>query len=201
MTYPLLRDKLTSLHPDRPQAQRTIELALAEVHSALTRLSSLGHHFHLEEGTAEQVREWPRVLYHLESSPCGRVVNSHWDYEELGPGWYGSLAEAKYHAGLEAQFAGRGGVRVPNLPMIISLCEDDFPPLPSGPSLGQRIRAERQLARTSELLGGVPDTSGASLQVDGKSADTETSPSVVGDSPSEQPSLSTSSIRPGVRYE
>jgi len=85
MTYPLLRDKLTSLHPDRPQAQRTIELALAEVHSALTRLSSLGHHFHLEEGTAEQVREWPRVLYHLESSPCGRVVNSHWDYEELGP--------------------------------------------------------------------------------------------------------------------
>jgi hypothetical protein len=192
MSFHVLRDSLTSLHPDAPQVQRVIEHALADVWGALSRLSSLGHHYHLEEGPAPQVREWPRVMYHLEACRDGRVVNSHWDYEELGPGWYSSLAEAKYRAGLEAQFAGRGGVRVPNLPMVITVDESDFPTLPGGPSLGQRIRAERQAEASlgsQETLGEVSQQDSASLSSSEQSVDAPTPLGASKDSFSERPEL------------
>ena len=121
MDWHVLQDNLTSQHEGAPQRQRRIEHALRDIESALSALASIGHPFHLAEGPAPPVRSWPRTYYNLEAAPEGRLVNSSFDLDELGDGWYSSLALAKHMDGLRQQFLGRGGVTLGGLPAVTTL--------------------------------------------------------------------------------
>lgn len=118
MDWHVLQDHLTSTHDGRPQNQRRIEHALRDVQEGLRALASLGHSYHLEEGPSPPSRGWPRTYYHLESAPQGRLINSGFDLDELGDGWYSSLDLARHMDGLRQQFLGRGGVSLGGLPAL-----------------------------------------------------------------------------------
>jgi hypothetical protein len=96
-----------------------ISAAIAEVEHGLGLLARLGHVYHLEPGPPYSLPEWPRLLFHVDAAPNGRVVNSFWEARELGPGWWPTLAEAQNKEGVRAQFAGRGGVGDRSLPMLV----------------------------------------------------------------------------------
>lgn len=117
-----LTDLTQRLHADHfssPQACLTISTAVAEVEHGLALLARLGHVFHLEAGPPYHLPEWPRILFHVESAPNGRVVNSWWEANDLGPGWWPTLSEAQQREGIRAQFAGRGGIGDRSLPMLV----------------------------------------------------------------------------------
>lgn len=111
--------RLQAEHFSSPQACLTISAAIAEVEHGLAMLSRIGHVFHLEPGVPYSLPKWPQVLFHVESAPNGRVVNSWWEANDLGPGWWPTLAEAQQREGIRAQFAGRGGVGDRSLPMLV----------------------------------------------------------------------------------
>jgi hypothetical protein len=96
-----------------------ISAAIAEVEHGLGLLARLGHVYHLDPGPSYSLPEWPRILFHVDAAPNGRVVNSFWEARELGPGWWPTLAEAQNKEGVRAQFAGRGGVGDRSLPMLV----------------------------------------------------------------------------------
>lgn len=102
--------KLSAQFHDRPQAKLDCELALREIGSALDRLCRHGVVMHLESGPATKLPEFPKLVFHIDSAPNGRVVHSSWELAELGPGWYPTLDQAQHADGVATQMAGRGGV-------------------------------------------------------------------------------------------
>lgn len=122
MDLTLLRTRLLSVHHARPQSVRRIEMAVVAVREGLETLAALGHPMHLAEGpapSADEMDSWPRVYYHQDAAPNGRLVLSPWELGELGFGWYPTAAEAAHADGLATQFAGRGGVGRRDVPMVI----------------------------------------------------------------------------------
>jgi hypothetical protein len=126
-----LLPRLQAEHHHDPQACMTISAAVAEVEHGLSLLARLGHVYHLETGPAYHLPKWPRLLFHVTSAPNGRTVNSWWEADELGPGWWPTLWEAQQREGIRAQFRGRGGIGDRSLPMLA----DGGPagPRPEGP--------------------------------------------------------------------
>lgn len=101
------------------QSQERVRLAFGALDDALTTLAHLGHQYHLETGVAPEVSEWPRVMFHVEAAPNGRVVKSEYEAQELGPGWWDTLQAAQHAEGVRAQFAGRGGIGDRSVPMLV----------------------------------------------------------------------------------
>lgn len=94
-------------------------MAVAQVEAGLTALGRLGHRYYLEPGPPPDADQWPRVMFHVEAAPNGRVVASDFARHELGEGWFYTLAEAQHAEGMRAQFAGRGGVGDRSVPMLV----------------------------------------------------------------------------------
>lgn len=105
-----LHNKLQAELFDFPQKARLAEHALREVEQGLAALSAIGYLFHLEDGPGELLDDWPRIMYHVDAAPNGRVVLCEADLDELGPGWYHTPQEAHHATGYETQMHGRGGV-------------------------------------------------------------------------------------------
>lgn len=110
---------LLSQHAGKSQEEEKIRRAIHSAEEALSQLSALGHIFHLEEGPGASYAAWPKILFHISSAPNGRVVNSPWDAEDLGPGWYETSEAAQTAHGIEVQFALRGGIHRRSLPSVI----------------------------------------------------------------------------------
>jgi len=118
-----LRTRLAALHHHEPQIAMSVEHAIRELESGLGTLAKYGHPMHLDEGHEVQSLGWPRLLFHVDSAPNGRLVNSEWDARDLGPDWWPTLAEAQHADGVKTQFAGRGGVQGRSLPVVIPQTE------------------------------------------------------------------------------
>lgn len=106
-------------HHHDMQSQEKVRLAFSALDDAITTLSHLGHQYHLAPGTADAVPEWPRVMFHVEAAPNGRVVQSLYEAQELGDGWWDTLQAAQHAEGVRAQFAGRGGIGDRSVPMLV----------------------------------------------------------------------------------
>jgi hypothetical protein len=91
---------------------------MAAVDDGLGTLARLGHRYHLVLGPPPEVEDWPKVMFHVEAAPNGRLVSSDFERHELGYGWYFTLGEAQHVEGYRAQMAGRGGVGDRSVPMI-----------------------------------------------------------------------------------
>lgn len=115
VNWQLFRNALVNT-PDfheRPQLVARVDRAVREVKAGLEELASLGHTFHLAAGPAANAPEWPRLVYHLEKAPRGFLCLCQEDFGFLGGydgGWHDTLEQAKYSAGMDRQFRGRGGV-------------------------------------------------------------------------------------------
>ena len=119
MELPLLQTKLLAEHHGKSQDCLEITHGLALVGEGLRMLGRLGHLYHLEDGPPTALPEWPKIMFHVDSAPNGRVVNSEWDLADLGDGWFSTIQEAQHWDGVATQFAGRGGVSRRDLPMVI----------------------------------------------------------------------------------
>ena len=125
-----LRTKLHAERHGESQVCHEITHGLALVEEGLKMLGRLGYQLHLEEGPPVELSAWPKVMFHAKSAPNGRVVNSRWDLEELGDGWFDTIAEAQHWDGVATQFAGRGGVSRRDLPMVIGTGTGNGPHTP-----------------------------------------------------------------------
>ena len=114
-----LRDQISVQLQEQPQKLALAQLAFTELESGLAKLSSLGLHFQPVEGAVGALPEWPKTMFHSARAPHGTQVYCRQDLEDLGPGWATTPQEAERLAGVKTQFAGRGGVRQPGLPMVI----------------------------------------------------------------------------------
>lgn len=117
MDWRHLHCQLVASHSHSPQEAKRIELAVQATEQALGELARLGHLYHLVPGPAPEPARWPMQVYHSD----GRVreVFHPNDLLELGEGWYPTLEEARYRAGMSTQFMGRGGVKLRNLPALV----------------------------------------------------------------------------------
>lgn len=115
-----LRDEISASLVENPQKGRLAQLALSDLESGLARLSSLGFHFHLEEGAQGAPPPWPKIMYHYGRAPLGRSVLDKWELAELGQGWATTPQEAAKLYGSKVQAEGRGGIRQPGLPVVIT---------------------------------------------------------------------------------
>ena len=122
MSLKILRDRLLAEHHHSPQLGVRINQAVSEIEAGLQTLAGMGHPFHLEAGAAppeDDDNSWPRIYFHQDKSPNGRVVLSRWELAELGPGWWPTAGEAQHDDGMKTQFEGRGGVRKGTALMVI----------------------------------------------------------------------------------
>lgn len=118
MNWTLLSDHLAARHGTDYQSMHRVKTAVQALQEAITQLGALGHHYHLEEGPPPPQLEWPRYMFH-ERHPEGVLVHGPEQQAELGDGWRQSLADARQAHGLKVQFAGRGGVKLTDLPAVI----------------------------------------------------------------------------------
>lgn len=120
MDWQGLSRKIAAEKHDHPHALSRCEHALGMAREALQLLSAHGYVFHLAEGAGESLPDWPRKLFHVDLAPNGRLVFTQQEAEELGAGWFDTLARAQFWDGMETQFQGRGGVpKSPRVPAVI----------------------------------------------------------------------------------
>lgn len=159
-----LMPRLQALHHHNPQAVMTVSAAVAEVEHGLGLLARLGHVYHLEPGPSYSLPEWPRLLFHVQAAPNGRVVHSWWEARELGVGWWPTLQEAQHKEGVRAQFAGRGGIGDRSLPMLV-----DGGPAGPRPDWGPAIKDNKAIIQEwkdarSNVNGGAEDPNRGNTQ-------------------------------------
>lgn len=107
-------------HFASPQEVEQVRLAVAAVDDGLGLLARLGHRYHLEPGPPSSDGDpWPRVLFHVEAAPNGRIVDGPQAARELGSDWWPTLHEAQHAEGYRAQMAGRGGIGDRSVPMLL----------------------------------------------------------------------------------
>ncbi len=141
MNWTLLADHLAAAHGSDYQSIHRVRTAVQQAQEAITTLGVLGHHYHLEEGPPPPQQEWPRYMFH-ERCPEGLLVHGPEQQAELGDGWRQSLAEARQAHGLKVQFAGRGGVKLTDLPAVI---------LGQDPE-GQQLSRDERIAKARSAL-------------------------------------------------
>lgn len=113
-----LRSRHQADHFASLQEVEMVRQALAAIDDGLNQLSRLGHRYHLAEGPPPEVDPWPKIMFHVEAAPNGRIVVSDYERHELGVDWYYTLQEAQHAEGYRAQMAGRGGVGDRSVPMV-----------------------------------------------------------------------------------
>jgi hypothetical protein len=118
MNWQLLADHLASKHGNDYQSVARVKDAIRQIADAITQLGTMGHHYHLADGQPPSQVEWPKMMFH-ENCPDGQLVHGPEEQSELGEGWRTSLAEARQVHGLKMHFAGRGGVKLRDLPAVI----------------------------------------------------------------------------------
>jgi hypothetical protein len=118
MNWTLLADHLAAKHGSDYQSIYKVRVAVRQCEEGLIVLGQLGHHYHLEKGPPPPQQEWPKYMFH-ERCPDGLLVHGPEEAQDLGDGWRPSLAEARQAHGLRMQFAGRGGVKLTDLPAVI----------------------------------------------------------------------------------
>jgi hypothetical protein len=73
---------------------------------------------------------WPRLLFHAEKAPNGRLCLNEFEKMELGDGWFETLDDAQHWDGTQAQFEGRGGVKRNRQALLpLGYSKDNFPKL------------------------------------------------------------------------
>lgn len=120
MDLSALRARLQGEHHSSPQDCEAIRHAADGISNGLDALARLGHLYHLEPGPPVPGEIWPRLMFHAEAAPNGRLVASPYEAYELGTGWFFTLAEAQHAEGMRAQFAGRGGIGDRSVPMLLN---------------------------------------------------------------------------------
>lgn len=113
----LLLPALAAAH-GQPQLVARLRHGFGLAEEGLRQLAGLGLQLHLAEGPEPTRPEWPKILFHIDAAPNGRVVANQWELEDLGSDWYGTLEDAQHQNGRKLQFAGRGGVGIRNVPVI-----------------------------------------------------------------------------------
>lgn len=140
-----LQTRLLATHHSKPQTQELVRGALALVAEGLRRLEALGLQFHLDPGPGSVGDEWPRMMFHVDAAPNGRLVRSRWELADLGPGWFNTLEEAQHADGVATQFAGRGGIGRRDLPVPIQIqSETLMGPDPRREALKREFLARKQ---------------------------------------------------------
>lgn len=117
MNWRAFRVRLQAEHHQSSQKVAEIELACHQAENALQLFARLGHQFHLAPGPEPEADGWPKILFHVDSAPNGRLVRNEYEAEELGDGWFDNLNDAQHNYGMKTQFAGRGGVGLRSLPV------------------------------------------------------------------------------------
>lgn len=100
------------------QYVRRVELNCRMLDEALDGLARLGHVYHIEPGVGKPLPDFPKMKYHVDAAPNGRLVKNEWEEKELGDDWYDSVEESQHQYGREQQYRGRGGVTVKGLPAV-----------------------------------------------------------------------------------
>jgi hypothetical protein len=121
MDWAGLRRALNAAHAGDLQTLERIDHALRDAQQAMDALAALGHRFWLTRTPQPAMPHWPRMLFHVNSAPNGRIVRSEFEAADLGPGWFDTLEAAQHWDGVETQFAGRGGVPRTSLPATMGL--------------------------------------------------------------------------------
>jgi hypothetical protein len=111
---------LQSKHPGEAQNLARIAHGIGMIKEGLQMLAQMGHHYHLTAEGPLHVPDWPKMMFHVDSAPNGRLVNSEFELDDLGPGWFSTLEAAQFWDGLDTQFAGRGGVARKGLPQVLN---------------------------------------------------------------------------------
>lgn len=141
-----LLQHLQAEHPNDAQLCGRLERAVRLLREGCEELERAGHQFHLEEGQGAPWPEWPRMMFHSDAAPNGRLVRSRWEAGELGPGWFFTLADAQHWDGTEAQWAGRGGVPRKSLPALLpgASALNSFDPVAERARIIAEFRAKRE---------------------------------------------------------
>jgi len=129
------RQRLLAEWPNNLQKHYLAQAAVRELDKALEVLATLGFLLHIEEGAAETVPQWPRMVFHIRAG--SREVTCQADLDELGPDWYPSMEEARHAAGMTKQMQ-RGGVFDRALPSQIVLSDP-------GPGEPDQVALTRQV--------------------------------------------------------
>jgi len=116
MDWNTLKRRLQAEHPGDPRTLAYLEKAFELGKEALEIFAKHGHQFHLAPGPSPASSEWPKMMFHVEAAPNGRMVRDEFELYDLGDGWCNSLEEAQVRDGIMAQFTGRGGVNRRSLP-------------------------------------------------------------------------------------
>lgn len=150
MDWKAFAAQLTGPHCDRPQVVAEIERGVQEVRAGLEVLARHGFPFHLEPGSEVSVPLWPRLAFHSKAAPNGKLVNSKWDFDELGAGWFFTLGEAQHWDGNATQFTGRGGVPRDGLPAPTGTAAplDLSPPKPDVEAIRASNREQAEAAKS-----------------------------------------------------
>ena len=138
MSLASLRTRILGELHHRPQASVEFTLAFREIEAGLAVMARLGYLYHLEPGPQPAEDEWPRLMFHVDAAPNGRLVQSRYDLPDLGDDWYLTLEEAQHADGLKTQFAGRGGIGSRNLPVVV-----EWSGPPSNHEADAKLRKER----------------------------------------------------------
>jgi len=118
MNWQAFSAELIAKFSDKPQNSAKVELACRQVAEGLQVLAGLGVPFHLVPGHVSGA-EWPKTMFHA-TAPNGLIVYGPTQAGELGEGWFDSVAKAREWHGRKIQFIGRGGQRMPGLPVVIA---------------------------------------------------------------------------------
>lgn len=111
--------------PSDQQKIAKLNHAARMLSEGLDMLTGIGLVFHLAPGVEPPQPEWPKVLFHINAAPNGRLVRSSWEATELGEGWYESLSAAQHDYGVEQQWRGRAGKTSRGLPIPLAPSDDE----------------------------------------------------------------------------
>lgn len=153
MDFPGLRRWMLARHSGKPQELMHITKAIDELEHAFQELTRFGYVYHLVAGPGEKFADWPRMMFHLNSAPNGRLVASEFELWDLGDGWCDSLEEAQIRDGFVHQFRGRGGRQRPGLPMVIIKMPSVEEVLAEKAAVYRKFREERNRQRKEQIDG------------------------------------------------
>lgn len=124
MDWDGLKRVLFAEHSGDPRTLAYMEEAIRQGRESLRLFAQHGHQYHLAPGPGAPQGAWPRMMFHVNSAPNGRMVQNEYELYDLGEGWEDSLEAAQVKDGIMAQFSGRGGVSRRSLPVLTKVDQE-----------------------------------------------------------------------------